>query len=198
MSLRAKSLLIEGVAHARILKDLYPGLIHLLLFLGFVIPFTVMVITQFIFTLPSVPARLLSLALDLIGLAAILSLLLAIYRRYVTRPSRLDNQSEDLIALVLILLILLTGFVVEGLRLAVIGQDSQAWAPIGKAIAALFDKAGMSSNAKSLMAMIIFRIHFFLVIFTIAYIPYSKLFHLISSPLNMIFRSLEPKGTLNL
>jgi Fe-S oxidoreductase/nitrate reductase gamma subunit len=196
MSLRVKSLLIEGVAHTRILKDLYPGIIHLLLFLGFVIPFTVMVITQFVFTLPSVPARLLSLALDLIGLAAILSLLLAIYRRYVTRPSRLDNQSEDLIALVLILLILLTGFVVEGLRLAVIGQDSHAWAPIGKAIAALFDTTGMSSNAKGLMAMIVFRIHFFLVIVIIAYIPYSKLFHLISSPLNMIFRSLEPKGTL--
>jgi Fe-S oxidoreductase/nitrate reductase gamma subunit len=193
---RVKSLLIEGIAHTRILKDLYPGLIHLLLFLGFLIPFTVMVITQFVFTLSSVPARLLSLGLDLIGLAAISSLLLAMYRRYIARPSRLDNQSEDFIALILLLFILLTGFFLEGLRLSVISQDTQAWAPIGKAVASLFNLTGMSTGAKGLMAILIFRIHFFLVLATIAYIPYSKLFHLISSPMNMIFRSLEPKGTL--
>jgi hypothetical protein len=81
MSSRLKFLLIEGIAHARILEDLYPGLIHLFLFLGFLVPFAVMVITQFVFTLPSIPSRLLSLALDLIGLAAILSLLLAMYAK---------------------------------------------------------------------------------------------------------------------
>jgi len=196
MSSRVKSFLIEGIAHTRIFGDLYPGLIHFLIFLGFLVPFMVIVITQFVFALPPIPARLLSLALDLIGLTAIVSLLLAIYRRYVTRPSRLDNRSEDFLALVLILLIVLTGFVVEGLRLGVIGKDTQAWAPIGKAIAALFDLTGMNTSTKGLLAMIIFRIHFFLVLGTIAYIPYSKLFHLISSPMNMIFRSLEPKGTL--
>jgi len=196
MSTRIKSFLMEGIVHTRILKDFYPGLIHLLLFLGFLIPFTVIVITQFVFTLPPLLARLLSLALDLIGLAAIASLILAMYRRYVTRPSRLDNKAEDLIALILILFILLTGFTLEGLRLSVIGKDAQAWAPLGKAIAALFDLTGMSTSAKGLLALLIFRIHFFLVLGTIAYIPYSKLFHMISSPMNMIFRSLEPKGAL--
>ncbi|NIM89569.1 MAG: 4Fe-4S dicluster domain-containing protein [Candidatus Aminicenantes bacterium] len=195
-SSRLKSFFFEGIIHARILEDLYPGLIHLFLFLGFLAPFTVMVITQFIFTLPSVPARLLSLALDLIGLAAILSLFLAMYRRYVTRPSRLDNKREDFLTLILLLFIIMTGFILEGLRLSVIGSDTQAWAPLGKVVASLFDITGMSIHAKSLMAAILFRIHFFLVMGTIAYIPYSKLFHLISSPMNMIFRSLEPKGAL--
>jgi len=45
--------------------------------------------------------------------------------------------------------------------------------------------------------MLIFRIHIFLVLGFIAYIPYSKLFHIVSSPLNMIYRSLEPKGALS-
>ncbi len=196
MTSRLKSFLIEGIAHTRILEDLYPGLIHLFLFLGFLVPFTVIIITQFAFTLPSLPARLLSLALDLIGLAAILSLLLAMYRRYVTRPSRLDNQRQDFLALILLLFIFLTGFTLEGLRLSVIGPDTIAWAPLGKVIGYFFDLTGMSTHAKSLMAEILFRLHFFLVLGAIAYIPYSKLFHLISSPLNMIFRSLEPKGAL--
>ncbi len=194
---RIKSLLKEGIAHRRILQDLYPGSLHLLIFIGFMVPFTVIVITQFMFTLPGSISRLISLALDIIALAAIVSLLLIIYRRYVTRPSRLDNKPDDFIALALILLILLTGIILESLRLSVIGKDIQAWAPAGKALAAMFNIIGLDTATKGLLAMVIFRIHFFLVLGTIAYIPYSKLFHIISSPMNMIFRSFEPKGILS-
>ena len=92
---RIKSLLVEGIAHRRILQDLYPGSLHLLIFLGFMVPLTAVVITQFMFTLPPSLARLLSLVLDIIALLAIVSLLLAIYRRYITRPPRLDNRLDD-------------------------------------------------------------------------------------------------------
>jgi hypothetical protein len=35
---KIKSLLVEGVAHRRILRDKYPGFLHLFLFLGFIFP----------------------------------------------------------------------------------------------------------------------------------------------------------------
>lgn len=194
---RIKSFLLDGIVHRRILQDLYPGVIHLLIFLGFIVPFTVIVITQFIFTLPIALARLISLILDIIALAAIVSLILAIYRRYITRPSRLDNRPDDLLSLILILLIVLTGIILEGLRISVIGKDVQTWAPVGNTLAALINITGWDNNAKGLLSMIIFRVHFFLVLGMIAYIPYAKLFHIISSPINMIFRSLSPKGTLS-
>ena len=194
---RIKSFLLDGIAHRRVLQDLYPGVIHLLIFLGFIVPFTVIVITQFIFTLPIALARLISLLLDIIALAAIVSLILAIYRRYITRPSRLDNRTDDLLSLILILLIVLTGIILEGLRISVIGKDVQTWAPVGNTLAALINITGLDNNAKGLLSMIIFRVHFFLVLGIIAYIPYAKLFHIISSPINMIFRSLSPKGTLS-
>jgi len=194
---RIKSFLLDGIAHRRVLQDLYPGVIHLLIFLGFIVPFTVIVITQFIFTLPIALARLISLILDIIALAAIVSLILAIYRRYITRPSRLDNRTDDLLSLILILLIVLTGIILEGLRISVIGKDVQTWAPVGNTLAALINITGWDNNAKGLLSMIIFRVHFFLVLGIIAYIPYAKLFHIISSPINMIFRSLSPKGTLS-
>jgi len=197
MGARIKSFLVEGFAHRKILQDLYPGSLHLCIFLGFIIPFGVIFIAQFMFTLPVLMARLLSLSLDIIAILAIVSLLLTLYRRYVTRPSRLDNKPEDFKALALILLILLTGIFLESLRLSVIGKDTQTWAPVGKALAALINTAGWSAGTKNLLAKIIFRIHFFLVLCTIAYIPFSKLFHLISSPMNMIFRSLDPKGALS-
>jgi len=194
---RIKSFLLDGIAHRRVLQDLYPGVIHLLIFLGFIVPFTVIVITQFIFTLPIALARLISLILDIIALAAIVSLILAIYRRYITRPSRLNNRTDDLLSLILILLIVLTGIILEGLRISVIGKDMQVMAPVGNTLAALINITGLDNNAKGLLSMIIFRVHFFLVLGIIAYIPYAKLFHIISSPINMIFRSLSPKGTLS-
>ena len=40
------------------------------------------------------------------------------------------------------------------------------------------------------------RIHFFLVLGFIAYLPYSKLFHIVSTTLNIFLRSTGPKGEL--
>ncbi|MBN1224260.1 MAG: 4Fe-4S dicluster domain-containing protein [Candidatus Aminicenantes bacterium] len=193
---RIKSFLREGLFHSRILQDIYPGTLHLLIFIGFLIPLLVILAVQFMFTLPPFPARILSFLLDLIALAALVSLLLLLYRRYVSRPEKLDNKREDIVSLLLIFFIVFTGLIFEGLRLSVIAGDTHAWAPIGRAIAFLFDATGLSTGTKSMIASVVFRIHFFLVLITVAYIPHSKLFHLISSPMNMILRSLDPKGIL--
>jgi Fe-S oxidoreductase/nitrate reductase gamma subunit len=197
MGARLKTFLIEGIIHRRILKDSYPGLIHLFIFLGIIIPFIVIVIVQFMFSIPGFAARLLSLCLDLLALLGITFLILAFHRRYITRPSRLDNRSDDLISLILLLLILCTGLLLEGLRLSTIGKDVHALAPLGNILASFLDVINLKTASKALLAHILFRIHFFLVLGFIAYIPYSKLFHIVSSSLNMIYRSAEPKGTLS-
>jgi len=197
MLFRIKSFIAEGIFYSRILQDVFPGTIHLFIFVGFLLPLTVIFIAQFMITLPLILARFLSLFLDLIALAALIGLILAFYRRYLKRPDRLDNRPDDLVSLLLILSIILTGFLVEGLRLAIIARETHAWAPVGNALAALINATGLSTDAKSLLTMVTFRIHFFLFLITLVYIPYSKLFHVISSPLNMIYRSLDPKGILS-
>jgi Fe-S oxidoreductase/nitrate reductase gamma subunit len=197
MGKRIKSFLSEGIFHRRILQEIYPGLIHLFIFIGFVIPFLVIVIVQFMFTLPSPLAKFLSLFLDLVAFFGLGAVIVAFYRRYVTRPSRLDNQLDDFISLAFLLLIFSTGLIMESLRLSIIGKDIQAWAPIGNIVASFISSLGLSISTKGFLAMMIFRIHFFLVLGFIAYIPFSKLFHIISSPLNMVFRSWDPKGALS-
>ncbi len=197
MGTRLKTLLVEGIAHRKILEDFYPGLLHLFLFIGFLIPFLVVLIAQFMFTLPGWIARPLSLVLDLIALAAIAGVILIFIRRYVSRPARLDNRADDFGALVLILFILLTGMFLESLRLSIINNDVQSWAPAGKALAYLLNSAGLNVNTKAVLALITFRVHFFLILAFLASIPYSKLFHIVSSPINILFRSVEPKGRLS-
>jgi Fe-S oxidoreductase/nitrate reductase gamma subunit len=197
MGSRIKSLISEGIFHRAILRDPYPGTLHLCIFFGFLIPLFVIFIVQFMFTLPQPIANLFSFLLDIVGLTAFISLCLVLYRRYVTRPSRLSNKPEDLVVVLLLLSIILTGFLVESLRLSVIGKDTQIWAPIGHLLAALWNTTGLDDQVKSTLTSLFFRIHFFLVLATIATIPFSKLFHLISSPLNILFRSLDPKGALS-
>ena len=195
---RLKNFLDEGIFHGRILQDAVPGIMHLLIFLGFMIPLFVIVITQFDFTLPLYLSRPLSLFLDLIALAALIGVLMALYRRIISRPDRLDNRLEDFTVLLIIFLIFSTGLFMEALRLSVIGDDGRSWAPVGKVLAGLITFLGWEVNTRSLLALITFRIHFFLVLGTIALIPFSKLFHVVSSTLNMIFRGLRPRGELKL
>lgn len=197
MGERLKALLVDGIAHRSILRDPYPGILHLLIFLGFLFPLLVIFIVQFMFTLPLWIANLASLLLDIIGLAALISILLLLCRRYIQRPPRLSNAPDDLASLLLILGIVLTGFLFEGLRLSVIGMDKQSWAPVGKTIALLWKAMDLDNSAIGILPTLLFRIHFFLVLATIAYIPFSKLFHIVSSPLNILYRSLEPKGVLS-
>jgi len=197
MGYRLKTLITEGITHRSILRDPFPGTLHLFIFFGFLIPLLVIFIVQFMFTLPQPLSNIVSLLLDIVGFAAFISILLVLYRRYITRPPRLSNTSDDLAALLLLLIIILTGFLVEGLRLSVIGKDKQAWAPIGNTIASLWNATGMDNSVKGTLTTLLFRIHFFLVLATIVYIPFSKLFHIISSPLNILYRSLEPKGTVS-
>jgi len=197
MGYRFKTLLTGGIAHRSILRDPFPGVLHLLIFLGFLVPLLMIFFVQFMFTLPMPISNVASLLLDIVGFSAFISVLLVIFRRYITRPKRLTNTSDDLAVLLLLLSIILTGFLVEGLRLSVIGNDKQAWAPIGNAIAALWNTTGMENSVKGTLTTLFFRIHFFLVLATIVYIPFSKLFHIISSPLNILYRSLEPKGAVS-
>lgn len=197
MGYRLKTLLAEGIAHRSILRDPFPGILHLFVFLGFLIPLLVIFIVQFMFTLPLLISNIASLFLDTVGFAALISILLVLYRRYITRPPRLSNTLDDLVVLLLLLSIVLTGFLVEGLRLSVIGKDTLAWAPIGNTIAALWNATRIDFSFTRTLTTLLFRIHFFLVLATIAYIPFSKLFHIISSPLNIFYRSLESKGAVS-
>ena len=110
MGSRLKTLFVEGIAHRSILRDPYPGILHLFTFFGFLFPLLVIFIVQFMFTLPPLIANLASLFLDVIGFAALISILLLLFRRYAQRPLRLSNTPDDLATLLLILGIVVTGF----------------------------------------------------------------------------------------
>lgn len=201
MGKRLISVITYGFGHKRILREGYPGVMHAGIFWGFVVFVvgTAIVAAQADFKLPLLYGNfylVLSLLLDLAGLAAIAGILMAMYRRYVVKPDRLDNKFDDAFSLILILVILVTGFVLEGLRIAGTGDPWSNWSPVGKMIAFMF--TGVTTESMAGIVQIVWWGHLVLAFLFIAYLPYGKLFHIITSPMSQFFRNLEKTGSINL
>lgn len=201
MGERIKSILVYGIGHKRIFKDPYPGVIHASIFYGFLILTfgTAIVAVQADFGIPLLYGKFylgLSLFLDLFGLLAIAGVIMAAYRRYIKKPERLDNTPDDAVTLALIFLVLVTGFMVEGLRMYSAGDNWAGWSPLGLVFAKIVEGVGVTKEFALSAHKLLWWGHMLLAFGFIAYIPYSKLFHLLTSPLNQFMRSLAPKGAL--
>jgi len=187
-----------GVVQKYFFRESYPGIMHLPIVIGFCIPLAVVIITQCpIALLPLAFGSYFSCALDIIGLCALIGCLLAIFRRYVLKPDRLDNKPDDALALILVSTLFLLGFVIEGFRIGITNPPNALWTPVGLLTAKILSAIGlMGEGSAPFLHHLTWRVHFFLVLGLIAYLPYSKLFHLVSSTLNIFLRSTGPKGEL--
>jgi len=193
---RLLSLWAYAVGHKRMLVDRYPGLMHLFLFYGFLIPFILIVVTQVNFALPQPLSLLLSLIFDLVGSLGIVALIMAFYRRYVKKPETLtyDTSLGNLVALVLLLAIFVLGFSVEGLRITRTQPAWVGWSPIGWIFSQAF--SGLSDANQTLLHRLLWRLHLFLVLGFLAFLPYSRLLHILTAPANIYMRALTPKGAM--
>jgi len=173
---------------------------HAAIFSGFVILTigTILVFAQADFSIQILFGRFYlwySLILDIFGMVFILGVLFAIIRRYIIRPSRLNRIVDDAVILLLLLIIAITGFLLEGTRMAVTQPDWAAWSPVGHFIAGWFGSA--SNQAVEATHRLLWWFHLVISMGFIAYIPYSKLFHLFISPANLYFKSFHPRGQLS-
>ncbi|WP_366921474.1 4Fe-4S dicluster domain-containing protein [Metallumcola ferriviriculae] len=196
---RIYNVLVHTFSHRRILREGYAGSMHGMIFYGFILFVlgTTVVALQADFGLEIYHGSLylwLSLLLDLGGLAAIVGILLAYYRRYVLKPDRLDNKPDDGYSLHLLLLIIVTGFILEGFRITATQDPWAAWSPVGMVIGKVFGV--MSAGALSGAHVFFWWLHLLLAFGFIAYLPYSKLLHIVTTPLNQFFSTLRPKGAL--
>ncbi len=211
--------LTQVFGQKRVLRDRKPGTMHALIFFGFLALFigTDIIAVEEDFTMPLVgedAGRSLvggfyqsyETILDTMGLVFLAGLVWAAWRRYVAKPDRLNNRSTDLWVLAVLLYITVTGYLLEGLRLANqtingVAVYDQTWAInsyIGYALATVFRGVGLSGgSAIALGAHIFFWLTHMLMTFAfVASIPFSKFKHMFYTPLNTFFRDTAPKGAL--
>ena len=139
---------------------------------------------------------ILSLLMDFSGLMAIIGIGMATYKRYIAKPDHDDYTFDDAFLLVLIFIILLTGFILEGLRIYITKDLWAGWTPVGLFFSELLQKIGLSILSAQSVHAALWYIHMLLAFGFIAYIPYSKLFHMFASGLNIFLRSFSPIGGL--
>ncbi|MDR7416944.1 MAG: (Fe-S)-binding protein [Armatimonadota bacterium] len=199
---RLRLVLLHVAGHARMFAERVPGLYHFAFFWGFLVLFlgTVVVFIHHDLRIPIMrgPFYLYfqSATLDLMGLVAVVGVGAALIYRHVGGPPRLRRGIwSDTLLLLLFEAILLTGFVVEGLRIAATEDPWGRWSPVGFAVAWLVRGTGWEFPVVRGLHAVLWWLHFLLATAFVAYIPYSKLFHLLLAPLNVYLQPLEGAGS---
>ena len=192
-----------GVYMQTLLRDPAAGVMHSLIYFPFLMLFSATVVLEIDHQLPTGMKFLhgntyrgYSLTADLAGVAFLVGIVWAIVRRYVQRPYRLriKTRPEDAVILGTFLLIGVSGFVVEALRIALAGRpEFERWSVVGYPLSMLFD--GWSSL--SAWHQVAWSLHFVGFIAFVLILPVTKLRHMFTSPLNMYLRDRErPKGAM--
>ncbi|MBC7186255.1 MAG: 4Fe-4S dicluster domain-containing protein [Calditrichaeota bacterium] len=197
--LRLRHLLADGLLQRAVLREAFPGLMHALIFFGFAALFigTLLVFLQADFGLQILHGRFylyFSLLLDLFGALFLVGLLLAAVRRYVLRPQRLNNRVDDAVLLSLLFVIGVSGFFIEATRIAATLPPWRAWSPVGNWLATFVAPLGQADKLS--LHRLLWWGHLVVSMGFVAYLPYSKLFHILVSPANVYFKSLGPRGEL--
>jgi Fe-S oxidoreductase/nitrate reductase gamma subunit len=206
LPVRIVNLLKNVLLQSKVIRVKGPGVAHGLFFWGFFLLFigTGLIVLQADFTdllfgykfLTGNFYLLFSLVLDLAGLVAIIMLGGLLVRRYIVRPKGLESKIDDVVMHGLLFAILISGFVIEGARMAVteMGSSLAYWSPVGLLFAKMFTACGEAS----LLALHsnIWWFHLLLVMAFIVLIPFTKFKHIFTTSLNYLFDDLGPTGKL--
>lgn len=127
---------------------------------------------------------------DLSGLALLLGLLMAavLWRR--EKNTVANAPRHDWLALYLLLGITLTGFMLEGMRIALTGMpEGSGYAFAGHALALAFAPLGQATLARIYGWG--WYVHAVLTALTVAYIPFSQLRHMFTAPLFLLVQTIR-------
>ncbi|KNZ69131.1 Nitrate reductase gamma subunit [Thermincola ferriacetica] len=127
---------------------------------------------------------------DLFGLFILTGLVVAFIRRYILRDSQLDTDFYDSVTLVILFVLVLTGFLLEAARIA-LAEPTPAlqYSFFGYQLAGLLrGMPGIKAVATGLWVC-----HSTLNALLFAYLPHSKLLHIISSPLEIVLNASEER-----
>ncbi|MEY4607252.1 MAG: hypothetical protein RLY45_2012 [Actinomycetota bacterium] len=194
-----------GVYMRTLMRDAGAGLMHSMIYFGFMVLLGVTTTLEIDHQLPENLKFLhgktymaYSFIGDLGGLVFMTGIVWAVLRRYVQRPYRIRIKTKPQHALILGVFgaIGITGFLAEGFRIAEIGSPSyEKWSFIGYPIAQLVD--GASADTLVLWHQLMWIAHVVAFAAFLIILPITMLRHIFTSPLNMYLRDRDrPKGAM--
>jgi Fe-S oxidoreductase/nitrate reductase gamma subunit len=202
--------------------DRYAGVAHFLIMWGFITLFIGTVILALDYDLiRPIDANLqfyrgnfydvYKLILDTFGVALLTGLIAMMVRRWFFRPPQLDYkrvdrpegsysrrafQVGDALFVVGLLVIGLSGYLLEGSRIAHDNPATKVWSPAGSAFAQFYRWLGLSQEQLVIGHTVLWWFHVSLALTFVAYVPFSKAIHLLADFANLIFRDERAGVTL--
>jgi Fe-S oxidoreductase/nitrate reductase gamma subunit len=173
--------------HDKIMQNPKVGWAHLFVFFGFLIPLVVIILAQFDFAMPVAFARLLSLLTELLGLAMLVGLLYFLLRRIGADEPRAPQRTK--FPVVVLLFIIVTGFLAEGTRLAIVPAGSSWSSPVGWLIS-------LALPDSPLLMQVFIRLHFFALLVFVAALPFTFMRHLVASSQNVFYKRPGLQGAM--
>jgi len=195
---RIGGLLLYALAQRRVLSQTYPGLMHGLIFYGFVAFF---VATSLVGIQLDAGVLILKggfylgfeLVVNAFALLFLVGLGLAAFRRYIKRPDRLNIRRDDAWVLGALAFVALSGLTLEVLRLRGQNPAWAHWSWLGNAIASLF---GPYPGKPPAIYPYVWWAHQLAVFGLIATLPYTKFVHIVTAPTNILGRRLDAPGSI--
>lgn len=201
-----KDFFVHVLAQIRILKRAYPGIMHVLIFWGMTLliighAITLMQMALFVpFVELTFPRENLYLTFefisDIAGLMVLTGLLLAAFRRFVLRPKYLQTQWDDAYVLIMIGIIPILGYINEGTRIIAAQPDWAASSPVGNLFASVMSGFGLTSTGAASIHSALVWTHLIFGLVLIGSIPFTKLRHLVFTPINILLRTDRRAGVL--
>jgi Fe-S oxidoreductase/nitrate reductase gamma subunit len=194
--------LSRGLQMRTLMRDRQAGLMHSMVYFGFLVLFAGTVTLEIDHILPNQLKFLegdfylvYSAILDLAALVYLGGLAWAFTRRYLQRPWRLRSKTkpEDGVILILLALIGVTGLTTEAARISLVGRpDFEVWSFVGYPLSFL-----VPSSAAATTHLTSWLVHFAAFLAFLVVLPTTKLRHMITSPANMFLSPhTRPKGAM--
>lgn len=194
-----------GAGTERVLRDGYSGVMHLCIMSSMIVLFLV---TSLLAVDDYIPVEILvgprylgfSLVADVFGLIGIIGVGMAIAHRWVRPRTAWLPTWEDWLIVVGLAVLLISGFLVEGLRIHASEIDTHPewsyWSPVGYVVALMF--SGVSVGAALDLHKAFWWFHMIGAFAWISLLGYSKLNHLFLAPLNAFLKRTSAPGKIDL
>ncbi|MDF2630832.1 MAG: putative iron-sulfur cluster-binding protein [Symbiobacteriaceae bacterium] len=202
-------LIRHAVLQARLAQNPLAGFFHILFSWGFVLLFigTLVVMIEADLRIPIMRGNFYlffqSFTLDVVGALAMVGVATAWVRRSLFKPRALTAYQkapsimDDWVFLAHYLVIMWTGFFVEGIRIVVDQDPWGAWSPFGYLHGQVL-ASFMSVEAMLTLHKVLWWFHLAVAFSFVAYLPFSKMIHIFTGPTSIFFQDLKGKGELPL
>lgn len=196
---RSKNFLSLVFAQKKLLKDPKSGIMHILLFYGFIIVQfgAIELIGKGLvhgWHLPIPKYHYFTLIQEIVVGIIILAIFYAAYRRYVEKLPRLKRGFKAGLVYWLIGGLMFAVIIAGGAELVISGEGTNSYMPLSSLVYLLI--SGVSDSVALAIFYVAWWIHLLILLFFMIYIPQGKHAHLIFAPINSYLKRLHSPGKL--